>query len=80
MPTAKIPRRREAALEAVTTLTTGKAGLLSRERRCRDAIEAGRVEYQLLHLPAHVIRKSEAERRHRLLRASAPDKSGSETR
>jgi predicted Holliday junction resolvase-like endonuclease len=59
---------------------TGKAGLLSRERRCRDAIEAGRVEYQLLHLPAHVIRKSEAERRHRLLRAWAPDKSGSETR
>ena len=33
---------------------TGKAGLLSRERRCRDAIEAGRVEYQLLRLPADV--------------------------
>jgi predicted Holliday junction resolvase-like endonuclease len=34
---------------------TGKAGLLSRERRCRDAIEAGRVEYQLLRLPTDVI-------------------------
>ena len=34
---------------------TGKASLLSRERRCRDAIEAGRVEYQLLRLPAEVI-------------------------
>ena len=30
---------------------TGRAGLASRERRCRDAIEAGRVEYQLLRLP-----------------------------
>jgi predicted Holliday junction resolvase-like endonuclease len=30
---------------------TGRASLLSRERRCRDAIEAGRVEYQLLRLP-----------------------------
>jgi len=29
---------------------TGKASLASRERRCRDAIEAGRVEYQLLRL------------------------------
>ena len=35
---------------------TGKASLLSRERRCRDAIEAGRVEYQLLRLPADVIK------------------------
>jgi predicted Holliday junction resolvase-like endonuclease len=33
---------------------TGKASLLSRERRCRDAIEAGRVEYQLLRLPTDV--------------------------
>lgn len=30
---------------------TGKAGLASRERRVRDAIEAGHVEYQLLRLP-----------------------------
>lgn len=29
---------------------TGRAGLVSRERLCRDAIEAGRVEYQLLRL------------------------------
>jgi predicted Holliday junction resolvase-like endonuclease len=35
---------------------TGKASLLPRERRCRDAIEAGRVEYQLLRLPADVIK------------------------
>jgi predicted Holliday junction resolvase-like endonuclease len=35
---------------------TGKASLLSRERRCRDAIEAGRVEYQLLRLPTDVIK------------------------
>jgi len=32
-------------------IKTGRAGLVSRERRCRDAIEAGRVEYQLLRLP-----------------------------
>ena len=38
---------------------TGKASLLSGERRCRDAIEAGRVEYQLLRLPADVF-KAEA--------------------
>jgi predicted Holliday junction resolvase-like endonuclease len=30
---------------------TGKAGLHARERRVRDAIEAGRVEYQLVRLP-----------------------------
>jgi predicted Holliday junction resolvase-like endonuclease len=36
-------------------IKTGRAGLLSRERRCRDAIEAGRVEYQLLRLPSDVI-------------------------
>jgi predicted Holliday junction resolvase-like endonuclease len=35
---------------------TGKASLLSRERRCRDAIEAGRVEYQLLRLSPDVIK------------------------
>jgi predicted Holliday junction resolvase-like endonuclease len=35
---------------------TGRASLLSRERRCRDAIESGRVEYQLLRLPADVIK------------------------
>jgi predicted Holliday junction resolvase-like endonuclease len=35
---------------------TGKASLLSRERRCRDAIEAGRVEYQLLRLPTDMIK------------------------
>lgn len=29
---------------------TGRAGLVTRERLCRDAIEAGRVEYQLLRL------------------------------
>jgi predicted Holliday junction resolvase-like endonuclease len=34
---------------------TGRASLVSRERRCRDAIEAGRVEYQLLRLPADAI-------------------------
>jgi predicted Holliday junction resolvase-like endonuclease len=34
---------------------TGKAGLIPRERLCRDAIEAGRVEYQLLRLPADVV-------------------------
>jgi predicted Holliday junction resolvase-like endonuclease len=38
---------------------TGKASLLSRERRCRDAIEAGRVEYQLLRLPTDVIKAEE---------------------
>ena len=37
---------------------TGRANLLSRERRCRDAIEAGRVEYQLLRLPADVIQQA----------------------
>lgn len=31
-------------------IKTGKAGLVSRERLCRNAIEAGRVEYQLLRL------------------------------
>ena len=31
-------------------IKTGRAGLVSRERLCRDAIEAGRVEYQLLRL------------------------------
>jgi predicted Holliday junction resolvase-like endonuclease len=35
---------------------TGRASLLSRERRCRDAIEAGRVEYQLLRLPADALK------------------------
>jgi predicted Holliday junction resolvase-like endonuclease len=29
---------------------TGRASLASRERLCRNAIEAGRVEYQLLRL------------------------------
>jgi predicted Holliday junction resolvase-like endonuclease len=28
----------------------GRAGLVSRERLCRDAIQAGLVEYQLLRL------------------------------
>jgi hypothetical protein len=37
-------------------IKTGKASLLSRERRCRDAIEAGRVEYQLLRLSPDVIK------------------------
>lgn len=31
-------------------IKTGRAGLVSRERLCRAAIEAGRVEYQLLRL------------------------------
>jgi predicted Holliday junction resolvase-like endonuclease len=31
-------------------IKTGKAGLVSRERLCRNAIEDGRVEYQLLRL------------------------------
>jgi predicted Holliday junction resolvase-like endonuclease len=31
-------------------IKTGRAGLVSRERLCRNAIEAGRVEYQLLRL------------------------------
>ena len=35
---------------------TGKAGLLPRERRCRAAIEAGQVEYQLLRLPLEAIK------------------------
>jgi predicted Holliday junction resolvase-like endonuclease len=35
---------------------SGRAGLVSRERRCRDAIEAGRVEYQLLRLPSDVVK------------------------
>jgi predicted Holliday junction resolvase-like endonuclease len=39
---------------------TGRASLLSRERRCRDAIKAGRVEYQLLRLPTDVT-KAESE-------------------
>jgi predicted Holliday junction resolvase-like endonuclease len=39
---------------------TGRASLLSRERRCRDAIEAGRVEYQLLRLPPDVIQAATA--------------------
>ena len=30
---------------------TGRAGLVARERLCRDAIQAGRVEYQLIRLP-----------------------------
>jgi predicted Holliday junction resolvase-like endonuclease len=30
---------------------TGKASLSKRERRVRDAVEAGRVEYQLVRLP-----------------------------
>lgn len=33
---------------------TGKASLLSRERRCRDAIPAGRLEYHLLRLPTDI--------------------------
>jgi predicted Holliday junction resolvase-like endonuclease len=33
---------------------TGKASLAKRERRVRDAIQAGRVEYQLLRLPNEV--------------------------
>ena len=41
-------------------IKTGRASLLSRERRCRDAIEAGRVEYQLLRLPADVIQDATA--------------------
>lgn len=34
---------------------TGKSSLASRERRVREAIEAGRVEFQLLRLPAESI-------------------------
>ena len=37
-------------------IKTGKASLLSRERLCRDAIEAGRVEYQLLRLPSDAVK------------------------
>jgi predicted Holliday junction resolvase-like endonuclease len=33
---------------------TGKASLNKRERRVRDAIQAGRVEYQLLRLPKQI--------------------------
>lgn len=33
---------------------TGKAALSTRERHVRDAVEAGRVEYQLLRLPENV--------------------------
>jgi len=33
---------------------TGKASLIKRERRVRDAIQAGRVEYQLLRLPKQI--------------------------
>jgi predicted Holliday junction resolvase-like endonuclease len=33
---------------------TGKSSLAKRERRVRDAIQAGRVEYQLLRLPNEV--------------------------
>jgi predicted Holliday junction resolvase-like endonuclease len=33
---------------------TGKASVIKRERRVRDAIQAGRVEYQLLRLPKEI--------------------------
>lgn len=38
---------------------TGKAGLVHRERLCRNAIEAGKVEYQLLRLPAEAVADEE---------------------
>jgi len=41
-------------------IKTGKASLLSRERLCRDAIEAGLVEYQLLRLPADAVKAEDA--------------------
>jgi predicted Holliday junction resolvase-like endonuclease len=41
---------REVQRVVFVEIKTGKAGLVSRERLCRNAIEAGRVEYQLLRL------------------------------
>jgi predicted Holliday junction resolvase-like endonuclease len=45
-------------------IKTGKSPLADRERRVRDAIEAGRVEFQLLRLPS--------ERPNEAIRQAAP--------
>jgi predicted Holliday junction resolvase-like endonuclease len=55
---------------------TGKASLLSRERRCRDAIEAGRVEYQFLRLPADEIKAADEAPQQAIESAAAPAWSG----
>jgi predicted Holliday junction resolvase-like endonuclease len=40
---------------------TGRSALASRERLCRDAIEAGRVEFQLLRLSGDTIQAANGE-------------------